>query len=115
MRSRWWDSDCEHRVSLMQRCVSPVPSLTARAASLLAQVRLKMLYAATRATVKKEFGGGHIKDEMFGTVKVRWWFLGSLLGSALTFSSLPQSRHQSLAGHGMLAFEGDSTDVGPPW
>ncbi|XP_075015234.1 twinfilin-2 isoform X2 [Calonectris borealis] len=34
-----------------------------------AAVRLKMLYAATRATVKKEFGGGHIKDEMFGTVK----------------------------------------------
>ncbi|XP_028853249.1 twinfilin-2 isoform X2 [Denticeps clupeoides] len=31
-------------------------------------VRLKMLYAATRATVKKEFGGGHIKDEIFGTV-----------------------------------------------
>ncbi|KAM8930903.1 twinfilin-2 isoform 1-T1 [Pelodytes ibericus] len=30
-------------------------------------VRLKMLYAATRATVKKEFGGGHIKDELFGT------------------------------------------------
>lgn len=29
-----------------------------------------MLYAATRATVKKEFGGGHIKDELFGTVKV---------------------------------------------
>lgn len=34
------------------------------------QVRLKMLYAATRATVKKEFGGGHVKDELFGTVKV---------------------------------------------
>ncbi|NP_001187829.1 twinfilin-1a [Ictalurus punctatus] len=32
-------------------------------------VRDKMLYAATRATVKKEFGGGHIKDELFGTVK----------------------------------------------
>ncbi|CAH2312618.1 twinfilin-2 [Pelobates cultripes] len=32
-------------------------------------VRLKMLYAATRATVKKEFGGGHIKDEIFGTLK----------------------------------------------
>ncbi|KAG9466996.1 twinfilin-2 [Eleutherodactylus coqui] len=32
-------------------------------------VRLKMLYAATRATVKKEFGGGHIKDEVFGTIK----------------------------------------------
>uniref|UniRef100_UPI00358F8F42 twinfilin-1-like n=1 Tax=Myxine glutinosa TaxID=7769 RepID=UPI00358F8F42 len=32
-------------------------------------VRLKMLYAGTRATVKKEFGGGHIKDELFGTAK----------------------------------------------
>ncbi|KAJ3596478.1 hypothetical protein NHX12_002885 [Muraenolepis orangiensis] len=30
-------------------------------------VRPKMLYAATRATVKKEFGGGLIKDEVFGT------------------------------------------------
>lgn len=29
-----------------------------------------MLYAATRATLKKEFGGGHIKDEIFGTSKV---------------------------------------------
>ncbi|XP_063783414.1 twinfilin-1 [Pseudophryne corroboree] len=32
-------------------------------------VRQKMLYAATRATVKKEFGGGHIKEELFGTAK----------------------------------------------
>ncbi|XP_062374560.1 twinfilin-1b [Sardina pilchardus] len=32
-------------------------------------VRQKMLYAATRATVKKEFGGGHIKDEVFGTTR----------------------------------------------
>ncbi|KAK9973563.1 hypothetical protein ABG768_024284 [Culter alburnus] len=32
-------------------------------------VRHKMLYAATRATVKKEFGGGHVKDDMFGTVE----------------------------------------------
>ncbi|KAM3608898.1 uncharacterized protein V6R79_006494 [Siganus canaliculatus] len=32
-------------------------------------VRHKMLYAATRATLKKEFGGGHIKDEIFATVK----------------------------------------------
>uniref|UniRef100_A0A671QR54 Twinfilin n=1 Tax=Sinocyclocheilus anshuiensis TaxID=1608454 RepID=A0A671QR54_9TELE len=32
-------------------------------------VRQKMLYAATRATVKKEFGGGHVKDDMFGTVE----------------------------------------------
>ncbi|XP_035633095.1 twinfilin-2-like isoform X2 [Oncorhynchus keta] len=31
------------------------------------QVRQKMLNAATRDTVKKEFGGGHVKDEMFGT------------------------------------------------
>lgn len=38
--------------------------------SLCNKVRLKMLYAATRATVKKEFGGGHIKDELFGTAKV---------------------------------------------
>lgn len=34
------------------------------------QVRHKMLYAATRATLKKEFGGGHIKDEIFATTKV---------------------------------------------
>ncbi|XP_043934586.1 twinfilin-2-like isoform X2 [Protopterus annectens] len=39
-------------------------------------VRLKMLYAATRATVKKEFGGGHIKDEMFGTLKEDICFSG---------------------------------------
>ncbi|KAI4826107.1 hypothetical protein CesoFtcFv8_007248 [Champsocephalus esox] len=32
-------------------------------------VRHKMLYAATRATLKKEFGGGHIKDEIFGNTK----------------------------------------------
>uniref|UniRef100_A0A671MP76 Twinfilin-1 n=1 Tax=Sinocyclocheilus anshuiensis TaxID=1608454 RepID=A0A671MP76_9TELE len=32
-------------------------------------VRHKMLYAATRATLRKEFGLGHIKDEIFGTVK----------------------------------------------
>uniref|UniRef100_A0A8C4NBW6 ADF-H domain-containing protein n=1 Tax=Eptatretus burgeri TaxID=7764 RepID=A0A8C4NBW6_EPTBU len=29
--------------------------------------RQKMLYAATRATIKQEFGVGHIKDEVFGT------------------------------------------------
>ncbi|XP_051931986.1 twinfilin-2 [Hippocampus zosterae] len=32
-------------------------------------VKDKMLYAATRATVKKEFGGGHVKYEMFGTLE----------------------------------------------
>uniref|UniRef100_A0A0B7BJ54 ADF-H domain-containing protein n=1 Tax=Arion vulgaris TaxID=1028688 RepID=A0A0B7BJ54_9EUPU len=31
-------------------------------------VRHKMLYAATRSTMKSEFGGGQIKDELFGTV-----------------------------------------------
>uniref|UniRef100_A0A8C9TQD6 Twinfilin actin-binding protein 2a n=1 Tax=Scleropages formosus TaxID=113540 RepID=A0A8C9TQD6_SCLFO len=41
-------------------------------------VRQKMLYAATRATVKKEFGGGHIKDEMFGTVEEDVCFQGYL-------------------------------------
>ena len=30
-----------------------------------------MLYAATRATLKTEFGGGQIKEELFGTDKVR--------------------------------------------
>ena len=29
-----------------------------------------MLYAATRATLKTQFGGGLIKDELFGTVPV---------------------------------------------
>jgi twinfilin-like protein len=34
-----------------------------------APVRQKMTYSATKATIKKEFGGGVIKDEMFGTTK----------------------------------------------
>ena len=33
-------------------------------------VRQKMLYASTKATLKKEFGGAQIKDEVFATVKV---------------------------------------------
>ncbi|XP_056591559.1 twinfilin-2b [Triplophysa dalaica] len=41
-------------------------------------VRLKMVYAATRATVKKEFGGNHLKDELFGTVKEDICFQGYL-------------------------------------
>lgn len=32
-----------------------------------APVRQKMLYAATRSTLKTEFGGGQISDELFGT------------------------------------------------
>ena len=29
-----------------------------------------MLFAGTKATLKTEFGGGHIKDELFGTHEV---------------------------------------------
>lgn len=36
------------------------------------------MYAATRATLKKEFGGGHIRDEMFGTVEVSYKTCSSL-------------------------------------
>ncbi|UYV66137.1 TWF1, partial [Cordylochernes scorpioides] len=35
-------------------------------------VRQKMLYASTKATIKKEFGASHIKHELFGTLKVLW-------------------------------------------
>uniref|UniRef100_A0A4W5QTP1 Twinfilin actin-binding protein 2b n=1 Tax=Hucho hucho TaxID=62062 RepID=A0A4W5QTP1_9TELE len=41
-------------------------------------VRDKMVYAATCATLKKEFGGDHIKDEMFGTVEEDLCFQGYL-------------------------------------
>ena len=30
-----------------------------------------MLFAATSASLKKEFGGGHIKEELFGSTTVR--------------------------------------------
>ena len=33
-----------------------------------------MLFAATSATLKKEFGGGHIKEEFFGSTTVRFWW-----------------------------------------
>ncbi|XP_062419806.1 twinfilin-2 isoform X3 [Pungitius pungitius] len=39
-------------------------------------VKQKMLYAATRATVKKEFGGGHLKYEIFGTAEEDVCLLG---------------------------------------
>nr|XP_061788301.1 twinfilin-2-like [Nerophis lumbriciformis] len=41
-------------------------------------VRQKMVYAATRATLKKEFGGGYIKDEVFATVEDDVCFQGYL-------------------------------------
>ena len=34
------------------------------------QVRDKMLYAATQSTMKQIFGGGLIKDDISGSVKV---------------------------------------------
>jgi twinfilin-like protein len=34
-----------------------------------ASVKQKMLYAATKSTLKLEFGAGQIKDELFGTVR----------------------------------------------
>lgn len=34
-----------------------------------ASVKQKMLYAATKSTLKLEFGAGQIKDELFGTTK----------------------------------------------
>ncbi|KAK9516428.1 hypothetical protein VZT92_024358 [Zoarces viviparus] len=52
-------------------------------------VRNKMLYAATRATVKKEFGGGHIKDEMFGTSKDEMTLLGYRKYLTLQAAPLP--------------------------
>ena len=36
--------------------------------------RQKMLYASTKATFKKEFGPGQIKDEYFATARVRLFF-----------------------------------------
>lgn len=32
-------------------------------------VRNKMLYASTKATLKQEFGGGHVKDDIYGNVR----------------------------------------------
>ena len=63
-----------------------------------------MLYAATRATLKMQFGGGLIKDEMFGTVPVSLTFHFVLvlfvsqlpkygIPYCLTFCSLKHSLH----------------------
>ena len=35
-----------------------------------ASIRNKMLYASTKATLKKEFGGGQILDDLYGNVRV---------------------------------------------
>lgn len=32
-------------------------------------MRQKMLYASTKATLKQEFGGGQIRDDLYGNVK----------------------------------------------
>ena len=34
-----------------------------------ASVRSKMLYASTKASLKKEFGGTHVYDDLYGNVK----------------------------------------------
>uniref|UniRef100_A0A3Q2XWW3 Twinfilin actin-binding protein 2b n=1 Tax=Hippocampus comes TaxID=109280 RepID=A0A3Q2XWW3_HIPCM len=52
-------------------------------------VRQKMVYAATRATLKKEFGGGHIKDELFGTVEDDVCFQGYLRHMTSSCSPAP--------------------------
>ncbi|XP_042360036.1 uncharacterized protein LOC121955996 [Plectropomus leopardus] len=52
-------------------------------------VRQKMVYAATRATLKKEFGGGHIKDEIFGTVEDDLCFQGYLRHMSSSCSPAP--------------------------
>lgn len=41
-----------------------------------ASVRNKMLYASTKATLKKEFGGGQIKDDLYGNMKEDITFRG---------------------------------------
>ncbi|XP_061147427.1 uncharacterized protein LOC133162319 isoform X4 [Syngnathus typhle] len=52
-------------------------------------VRQKMVYAATRATLKKEFGGGHIKDELFGTMEDDVCFQGYLRHMTSSCSPAP--------------------------
>ncbi|XP_032744348.1 twinfilin-2-like [Rattus rattus] len=58
-------------------------------------VQLKKLYAATRATFK-EFGGGHIKDELFGTVKDDLSLAGleKLLSSCVAHAPLTYSERE---------------------
>ena len=45
-----------------------------------------MMYAGTRATLKMDFGNGHISDEIFATHSVRKSFF--LLGTFLRFYQL---------------------------
>uniref|UniRef100_A0A4W5QPQ8 Twinfilin actin-binding protein 2b n=1 Tax=Hucho hucho TaxID=62062 RepID=A0A4W5QPQ8_9TELE len=54
-------------------------------------VRDKMVYAATCATLKKEFGGDHIKDEMFGTVEEDLCFQGYLCHMSSCSTPAPHS------------------------
>ena len=37
------------------------------------KVRQKMLYASSKATLKMEFGGGQIKDDLYGNVRVSYF------------------------------------------
>lgn len=70
------------------------------------QVRDKMLYAATQATMKQIFGGGLIKDEISGSVKVA----GTTLGDHIVTLLIPQEDF-TLAGYYKHR---DSVDAPPP-
>lgn len=61
-----------------------------------------MMYAATRATLKKEFGGGHIKDEMFGTVEVSKLLQQLICDFSSSFFSLNASLVTVFAGGPVL-------------
>ncbi|XP_051956951.1 twinfilin-2b isoform X5 [Xyrauchen texanus] len=52
-------------------------------------VRLKMVYAATRATLKTEFGSSHLKGELFGTVQEDICFQGYLRHLSSSSSPAP--------------------------
>uniref|UniRef100_A0A8C5I4R2 WD repeat-containing protein 82-like n=1 Tax=Gouania willdenowi TaxID=441366 RepID=A0A8C5I4R2_GOUWI len=76
-------------------------------------VRQKMVYAATRATLKKEFGGGHIEDEIFGTVEDDLCLQGYLRHKSSCSSPAPlTSAEQEL--HRIKVTEDERRRIGTP-
>ncbi|KAF5909360.1 WD repeat-containing protein 82, partial [Clarias magur] len=70
-----WNAESGMKVAVLDgkhtgpvTCLQFNPKFMTFASACSNMTRQKMLYAATRATVKKEFGGGHVKDELFGNV-----------------------------------------------
>lgn len=59
-------------------------------------VRQKMLYASTKATLKKEFGGGNISHELFGTSRdeMRLQGVRRLLSAEAVPAPLTQAEHE---------------------